>query len=162
MGWPPSCLRQTCRRHLMASAIRPKSIALWMATVLHYLDAPSSGLNLPLDIRGTAFQQRVWQELCSIPLGFTIPYAEIARQIGQPTAVRAVASACAANPLAVVIPCHRVVRADGTLSGYRWGLERKRQLLRRENDLKQGTFETSNKKISINPEADGPDQSRKA
>ena len=67
-----------------------------------------------------------------------------------------------ANPLAVVIPCHRVVRADGTLSGYRWGLERKRQLLRRENDLKQGTFETSNKKISINPEADGPDQSRKA
>jgi len=89
-------------------------------------------LDLPLDIRGTAFQQRVWEALCAIPAGKTATYAEIAEAVGRPTAVRAVAQACAANPLAIAIPCHRVVRTDGDLSGYRWGVERKRKLLDRE------------------------------
>ena len=87
------------------------------------------GLVLPLDLRGTVFQQRVWQALSQIPLGQTMTYTEIATRIGAPRAVRAVASACAANPLAVAIPCHRVVRTDGNLAGYRWGLERKQALL---------------------------------
>jgi AraC family transcriptional regulator of adaptative response/methylated-DNA-[protein]-cysteine methyltransferase len=89
-------------------------------------------LDLPLDIRGTAFQRRVWQALQEIAVGATVPYAEIARRIGAPTAVRAVAGACAANNIAVAIPCHRVVRSDGSLSGYAWGVERKRVLLDRE------------------------------
>jgi len=92
------------------------------------------GLKLPLDIRGTAFQQRVWQALRDIPAGSTVSYGEIAARIGAPKAVRAVAQACAANKLAVAIPCHRVVRNDGALSGYRWGVERKRALLAREAD----------------------------
>jgi len=103
-----------------------------VATVVGYVEAPGLGLDLPLDIRGTAFQQRVWQALREIPAGQTASYAEIARRIGAPKAVRAVAGACAANPLAVAIPCHRVVRNDGRLSGYRWGVERKRALLDRE------------------------------
>ncbi|HMI37346.1 MAG TPA: methylated-DNA--[protein]-cysteine S-methyltransferase, partial [Steroidobacteraceae bacterium] len=90
------------------------------------------GLDLPLDIRGTAFQRRVWRALQRIPVGTTATYGDIARRIGAPKAVRAVAQACAANPLAVAIPCHRVVRRDGTLSGYRWGVSRKRALLARE------------------------------
>ena len=90
------------------------------------------GLDLPLDIRGTAFQERVWQALRAIPPGKTATYAEIARAVGRPKAARAVAQACAANPLAVAIPCHRVVRTDGDLSGYRWGVERKRELIARE------------------------------
>ena len=89
-------------------------------------------MDLPLDIRGTAFQQRVWAALSAIPPGKTATYTEIARAIGQPTAVRAVAQACGANPLAIAIPCHRVVRSDGDLSGYRWGVERKRKLIDRE------------------------------
>ena len=103
-----------------------------VATVVGFVEAPALGLDLPLDIRGTAFQQRVWQALREIPAGQTASYAEIARRIGAPKAVRAVAGACAANPLAVAIPCHRVVRNDGRLSGYRWGVERKRALLDRE------------------------------
>lgn len=104
----------------------------WVAQVVGLVEAPGIGLKLPLDIRGTAFQQRVWQALCDIPAGQTVSYSEIARRIGQPKAVRAVAGACAANALAVAIPCHRVVRTDGGLSGYRWGVERKRALLERE------------------------------
>lgn len=99
------------------------------ATVIGFVDAPRVGLTLPLDIRGTLFQQRVWAALRAIPPGATASYSEIARRIGAPKAVRAVASACAANCLAVAIPCHRVVRTDGSLSGYRWGVERKRALL---------------------------------
>jgi AraC family transcriptional regulator of adaptative response/methylated-DNA-[protein]-cysteine methyltransferase len=105
-----------------------------VATVVGAVEAPRLGLDLPLDVRGTAFQQRVWQALRAIPPGVTASYAEIARRIGAPAAVRAVAGACAANPLAVAIPCHRVVRRDGGLSGYRWGIERKRTLLERESD----------------------------
>jgi AraC family transcriptional regulator of adaptative response/methylated-DNA-[protein]-cysteine methyltransferase len=96
------------------------------------VESPALGLDLPLDVRGTAFQQRVWQALRAIPAGSTASYAEIAARIGAPNSARAVAEACAANRLAVAIPCHRVVRADGSLSGYRWGVERKRSLLERE------------------------------
>ncbi|MBD9482676.1 bifunctional DNA-binding transcriptional regulator/O6-methylguanine-DNA methyltransferase Ada [Pseudomonas sp. PDM14] len=103
-----------------------------VARVVGFVEAPGLGLDLPLDIRGTAFQQRVWQALLSIPPGSTASYAEIAERIGSPSATRAVAGACAANALAVAIPCHRVVRSDGALSGYRWGVERKRALLDRE------------------------------
>jgi AraC family transcriptional regulator of adaptative response/methylated-DNA-[protein]-cysteine methyltransferase len=103
-----------------------------VARVVGFVEAPGIGLDLPLDVRGTAFQQRVWKALREIPTGATVSYAEIARRIGSPSAVRAVASACAANNLAVAIPCHRVVRNDGGLSGYAWGVERKAALLRKE------------------------------
>jgi AraC family transcriptional regulator of adaptative response/methylated-DNA-[protein]-cysteine methyltransferase len=106
-----------------------------VATVVGFVEAPNLGLDLPLDVRGTAFQQRVWQALQEIPVGQTVSYAEVARRIGSPKAVRAVAGACAANNLAVAIPCHRVVRNDGSLSGYAWGVERKRVLLDREAAL---------------------------
>jgi len=103
-----------------------------VAQVVGFVEAPGRGLDLPLDVRGTAFQQRVWQALRDIPVGRTASYADIAAALGTPKAVRAVAQACAANTLAVAIPCHRVVRQDGQLSGYRWGVERKRALLERE------------------------------
>lgn len=103
-----------------------------VSRVVGFVEAPALGLDLPLDVRGTAFQQRVWQALREIPPGSTASYAEIATRIGSPKSVRAVAGACAANSLAVAIPCHRVVRTDGSLSGYRWGVERKRALLQRE------------------------------
>ena len=103
-----------------------------VARVVGFVEAPRLGLDLPLDIRGTAFQERVWQALRAIPAGETQSYAEVAQRIGSPKAVRAVAGACAANALAVAIPCHRVVRTGGGLSGYRWGVERKRALLDRE------------------------------
>jgi AraC family transcriptional regulator of adaptative response/methylated-DNA-[protein]-cysteine methyltransferase len=104
-----------------------------VATVVGLVEAPASGLRLPLDVRGTAFQQRVWQALCEIPPGSTASYEDIARRIGSPSSARAVARACASNPLAVAIPCHRVVRKDGSMSGYQWGAERKRALLDRES-----------------------------
>ena len=103
-----------------------------VAKVVGFVEAPALGLNLPLDVRGTAFQQRVWQALRKIPVGSTASYSDIAKRIGLPKSVRAVAQACAANALAVAIPCHRVVRNDGALSGYRWGVKRKRALLQRE------------------------------
>ncbi|MEQ9887344.1 bifunctional DNA-binding transcriptional regulator/O6-methylguanine-DNA methyltransferase Ada [Pectobacterium zantedeschiae] len=108
-----------------------------MAQVVGFVDDPSIGLTLPLDIRGTAFQQRVWQALRAIPAGETLSYREVAERIGSPAAVRAVAGACAANRLAVAIPCHRVVRHDGALSGYRWGVVRKRALLEKEQVEKE-------------------------
>ncbi|MDT9579917.1 methylated-DNA--[protein]-cysteine S-methyltransferase [Stenotrophomonas sp. SI-NJAU-1] len=103
-----------------------------IAQVIGLIEEPARGTTLPLDIRGTAFQQRVWQALQRIPHGQTASYADIAARIGAPRASRAVARACASNPLAVAVPCHRVVRRDGDLSGYAWGVERKRELLRRE------------------------------
>lgn len=103
-----------------------------VARVVGFIEAPAIGLDLPLDVRGTAFQQRVWQALREIPAGSTVSYTDIAKRIGSPKSVRAVAGACAANALAVAIPCHRVVRNDGALSGYRWGVERKQALLERE------------------------------
>jgi len=109
-----------------------KSFATRVAQVIAFVEAPRLGLRLPLDIRGTAFQQRVWDALTRVPAGTVATYAEIAQTIGAPRAVRAVAQACAANPVAVAIPCHRIVRTDGALSGYRWGVERKKALLERE------------------------------
>lgn len=109
----------------------------WVAQVVGFVEQPRLGLDLPLDVRGTAFQQRVWQALQKIPAGTTASYSEIAQRIGAPKSVRAVAGACAANALAVAIPCHRVVRTDGGLSGYRWGVARKRALLDREARSRQ-------------------------
>ena len=96
------------------------------------VDRPGTDLDLPLDIRGTAFQRQVWEALRAIPFGTTTTYTEVARSIGRPNAVRAVASACASNKLAIVIPCHRVIRGDGGLAGFGWGIERKRKMLDRE------------------------------
>jgi AraC family transcriptional regulator of adaptative response/methylated-DNA-[protein]-cysteine methyltransferase len=106
-----------------------------VAEVIYGIEEPARGINLPLDVRGTAFQQRVWQALREIPAGSTASYGEIAARIGSPKSARAVASACAKNNLAVAIPCHRAVGKDGSLTGYRWGTDRKRELLDREQDV---------------------------
>jgi AraC family transcriptional regulator, regulatory protein of adaptative response / methylated-DNA-[protein]-cysteine methyltransferase len=115
------------------------AFAAWVRQATAFLEAPRRGLDLPLDIQGTAFQQRVWKALQEIRPGRTESYADVARRIECPSAARAVAQACASNPVAVAIPCHRVVRSDGDLGGYRWGTERKRALLEREADLSCGT-----------------------
>jgi AraC family transcriptional regulator of adaptative response/methylated-DNA-[protein]-cysteine methyltransferase len=107
----------------------------WIEQTLTFLETPATALDLPLDIQGTAFQKRVWMALRDIPMGTKVSYTEVARRIGQPKAVRAVAQACAANRLAVVVPCHRVIRENGDLGGYRWGLDRKRKLLEREQSF---------------------------
>jgi AraC family transcriptional regulator of adaptative response/methylated-DNA-[protein]-cysteine methyltransferase len=104
----------------------------WLQRIIDYLRMPAGSLDLPLDVQGTAFQQHVWQVLQSVPAGETVTYAQVAHRVGKPTAVRAVARAIASNRLAVAIPCHRVIGSDGELRGYRWGLERKEQLLERE------------------------------
>lgn len=111
--------------------------AAWLTTLLAHFRQPKLALDLPLDIRGTAFQQQVWNALQKIPLGHTQSYSEVAQRIGKPKAARAVATACASNVLAVAIPCHRVVRGTGELSGYRWGVERKRSLLEAEAKVKK-------------------------
>ncbi len=111
------------------------SFEAMVAEVIGFVEAPRRGLDLPLDIRGTAFQEQVWQALREIPPGQTRSYSEIAERIGRPAAVRAVAQACAANRIAIAVPCHRVVRTDGALSGYRWGIERKEALLKREQEV---------------------------
>jgi AraC family transcriptional regulator of adaptative response/methylated-DNA-[protein]-cysteine methyltransferase len=103
-----------------------------VARVVAFVESPRQGLDLPLDLQGTAFQQRVWQALRAVPAGTTLSYTELAARVGAPRAVRAVAGACAANTVAVAVPCHRIVRTDGSLSGYRWGVARKRALLARE------------------------------
>jgi len=108
-----------------------------IAGVVGFIEEPARGLDLPLDVRGTAFQQRVWQALRAIPVGETVSYGEVAARIGSPKAVRAVANACARNEIAVAIPCHRIVGKDGSLTGYRWGTERKRALLEREHEAAQ-------------------------
>jgi AraC family transcriptional regulator of adaptative response/methylated-DNA-[protein]-cysteine methyltransferase len=110
---------------------------VWLARVLAFLESPREALDLPLDIQGTAFQRRVWTALQEIPMGATATYGAIAARIGNPRAARAVAQACAANAVAVAVPCHRVVRGDGGLGGYRWGSERKRKLLDREKACAQ-------------------------
>jgi AraC family transcriptional regulator, regulatory protein of adaptative response / methylated-DNA-[protein]-cysteine methyltransferase len=107
-------------------------LAPTLARVVRFVESPEAGLDLPLDVHGTEFQQRVWRALRKIPAGKTASYADIARRIDAPKSVRAVAQACGANTLALAIPCHRVVRSDGALSGYRWGVTRKRALLDRE------------------------------
>jgi AraC family transcriptional regulator of adaptative response/methylated-DNA-[protein]-cysteine methyltransferase len=130
---PDELLRELQDRFAKAKLVGgDREFEQFVAKVIGFVEAPAQGLDLPLDIRGTAFQQRVWQALRAIPAGSTATYTEIAKRIGSPKAVRAVAQACAANALAVAIPCHRVVRSDGSLSGYYWGVERKRALLARE------------------------------
>ena len=132
---PEALLRELQDRFTQARLIGgDAAFEALVAQVVAFVEAPGLGLNLPLDVRGTAFQQRVWRVLQAIPAGQTASYAEVAQRIGSPKAVRAVAQACAANGLAVAIPCHRVVKSDGALSGYRWGVERKRALLARECD----------------------------
>jgi AraC family transcriptional regulator of adaptative response/methylated-DNA-[protein]-cysteine methyltransferase len=117
------------RAHLVGA---DRAYEALIARVVGFVEAPALGLDLPLDVRGTAFQQRVWRALREIPAGTTASYADIAARIGSPDAVRAVAGACAANNIAVAIPCHRIVRSDGSLSGYAWGVDRKRRLLKAE------------------------------
>jgi AraC family transcriptional regulator of adaptative response/methylated-DNA-[protein]-cysteine methyltransferase len=130
---PEELLRDLDRRFPRADLVGgDATFEQLVAKVVGLVENPRLGLELPLDIRGTAFQRRVWEALREIPAGSTRSYAGVASSIGSPTAVRAVAQACAANPLAVAIPCHRVVRSDGEPSGYRWGIERKRALLERE------------------------------
>jgi AraC family transcriptional regulator, regulatory protein of adaptative response / methylated-DNA-[protein]-cysteine methyltransferase len=134
---PDKFLRELQDRFPKAKLIgADKEYEKLVAPVVGFIEAPNQGLNLPLDIRGTAFQQRVWRVLQGIPAGKTVSYAEIAKKIGSPKLVRAVAGACAANNIAVTIPCHRVVRTDGSLSGYAWGIDRKRQLIDRERKQK--------------------------
>ena len=130
---PDALLRQLQDRFPKAKLIgADKDYEGLVARVVGLIEAPQIGLDLPLDVRGTAFQRRVWRALQEIPVGQTVSYTEIAQRIGSPKAVRAVAGACAANNLAVAIPCHRAVRNDGALSGYAWGVERKKVLLDRE------------------------------
>jgi len=112
--------------------IGDEELAGLVAKVVAYIEAPVCGLELPLDIKGTLFQRRVWQVLRRIPAGSTLSYADVAGRVGSPKAVRAVAQACAQNAIAVAIPCHRVVRSDGALAGYRWGVARKQALLAKE------------------------------
>lgn len=132
-----STLEEELRREFPAAVIAAADdgFATWVKAVLAQIENPARASALPLDIAGTAFQQRVWRALRDIPPGQTASYSDIAARIGQPTAVRAIARACAGNPVALLIPCHRVIRADGSLSGYRWGVARKQQLLEREGSL---------------------------
>jgi len=128
-----SLARELAERYPDAALVRADgAFADLVPQVVEMMESPGKGPELLLDVRGTVFQQRVWQALREIPPGSTATYGEIATRIGAPRAVRAVAQACAANPIAVAIPCHRVVRSDGRLSGYRWGVGRKRALLQRE------------------------------
>lgn len=134
LGDDPDALVQDLQKRFPNASLTgdDADFAQRVAQVVGLVEAPGLGVDLPLDIRGTAFQERVWQALRTIPPGSTISYAELADRIGSPTAVRAVANACGANWLAVAVPCHRVVRRDGDPSGYRWGVERKQALLKRE------------------------------
>jgi len=134
MGNDPVALARKLREKFPNAEFREGDAAFrkTVGRVVGLVEAPDGKIDLPLDIRGTAFQQRVWEALRKIPAGMTATYGEIAREIGSPRAVRAVAQACGANPLAVIIPCHRVVHRDGRRSGYHWGVKRKNALLRRE------------------------------
>ncbi len=141
LGSEPAALVQQLQDRFPQADLAPgdASFEHTLAQVLAALDDPRQGAALPLDVRGTAFQQRVWQALRAVPPGVTLTYAELAARIGQPQAVRAVANACARNEIAVLIPCHRIVRVDGSPSGYRWGIARKTALLAREGACPQET-----------------------
>ncbi len=127
-------LKDALRKEYPAAKISAGSTLLdgWTETLLHFLDGNHPDLDLPLDVLATAFQARVWEELRQSPSGEVRTYSQVAEAIGQPKAARAVANACASNPTALITPCHRVVRSDGAAGGYRWGMERKQQLLQRE------------------------------
>jgi AraC family transcriptional regulator, regulatory protein of adaptative response / methylated-DNA-[protein]-cysteine methyltransferase len=115
-----------------AKLVPDEAVVHDLAKVTRFVDKPTEGLDLPLDLRGTPFQRRVWEALRAIPVGTTVTYSELANSIGAPNAIRAVAGACAANPIALAVPCHRVVGSDGDLTGYYWGVERKRELIKKE------------------------------
>ena len=134
LGESDSRLESALKSEYPSAEIRRDANGLqsWLRSVLARVQGKTPSGHLPVDVQATAFQRRVWQELLSIPRGATRSYAEVARAVGRPHAVRAVARACATNPAAVVIPCHRVVRSDGALGGYRWGLSRKSALLSAE------------------------------
>jgi AraC family transcriptional regulator, regulatory protein of adaptative response / methylated-DNA-[protein]-cysteine methyltransferase len=135
LGDDPEALCHDLERRFQSARLvgGDRAFEALVARVVGLVENPSRKADLPLDIRGTAFQERVWQALTKIPIGKTTTYSELARSLGSPASVRAVARACAQNQLAVAIPCHRVVRKDGDLAGYRWGIERKRELLARES-----------------------------
>ncbi|MBK8175310.1 MAG: bifunctional DNA-binding transcriptional regulator/O6-methylguanine-DNA methyltransferase Ada [Rhodospirillales bacterium] len=135
LGDDPDALLRDLRRRFSRARILAGDgdFQALVAAVIALVEAPGTGLSLPLDVRGTVFQQRVWETLRTIPCGSTASYTEIAQRLGTPKSARAVAQACAANPVAVAIPCHRVVRSDESLAGYRWGVERKCALLERES-----------------------------
>lgn len=134
LGDRPEELTAQLRHRFPAARLRQATAELetLLATVTGFVDAPARDMDLPLDVRGTAFQQQVWDVLRQIPAGSTMSYGEVAARIGAPSAARAVARACASNTIAVAIPCHRVVNSDRSLSGYRWGVDRKRALLEQE------------------------------
>ncbi|WP_404364117.1 methylated-DNA--[protein]-cysteine S-methyltransferase [Marinobacter sp.] len=137
LGDDPAALMQELKGHFRTTNVISGGPGLerQVAAVVDLVEAPCTASALPLDIRGTPFQQQVWKALRTIPAGQTVSYTELAHRIGSPSAFRAVAGACAANPLAVAVPCHRVVRKDGGLSGYRWGVVRKQALLEREKRM---------------------------
>ncbi len=134
LGDDRRALRRDLRRRLPGATLieGDATLGALVAEVIAFVESPTRRLDVPLDLRGTEFQRRVWRALREIPAGSTASYSDIANRIGAPKAAKDVAEACAANPLAVVVPCHRVIRKDGSLSGYRWGLERKRALLAKE------------------------------
>lgn len=136
------------RRFSNASVNRDRTFGDVLAQVVAHIEAPERPFALPLDLRGTVFQQRVWHALRGIPPGTTISYKALAERLDAPTSVRAVARACASNTIAIAVPCHRVVRSDGALAGYRWGTERKRALLERERTVRQAARASSTKKAS--------------
>jgi len=129
LAWWASCIKSF--PPLKSAATRQPSLS-WVSAIVNYLQGQRPSLDLPLDVQATAFKMRVWEELRHIPYGQTRTYSQVAQAIGHPKAVRAVANACATNPAALVTPCHRVLRKDGSLGGYRWGLERKQKLLQME------------------------------
>jgi AraC family transcriptional regulator of adaptative response/methylated-DNA-[protein]-cysteine methyltransferase len=134
VGDHPTVLRTRLGKTFAGARLRldARTVRPWLKAAARFVDAPTRNLELPLAPRGTAFQHRVWNVLRRLPVGATISYTALARRIGRPRAIRAVGRACAANRIALAIPCHRVLRSDGEVSGYRWGVERKRTLLRRE------------------------------
>jgi AraC family transcriptional regulator, regulatory protein of adaptative response / methylated-DNA-[protein]-cysteine methyltransferase len=134
LGTADSRLEAALRKEYPRAEIRRDRNGMqdWLGKIIEHLRGHEPNLDLPTDVQATAFQRRVWEELRRIPYGSTRTYSQVARAIGRPTAIRAVARACATNPVSVVVPCHRVVREDGNLAGYRWGLERKRELLEHE------------------------------
>jgi AraC family transcriptional regulator of adaptative response/methylated-DNA-[protein]-cysteine methyltransferase len=134
LGDEPAALEQSLRQQFSAAKVVPDAAGMTrqMAAILAAMTEHPAAGDLPLDLRATAFQARVWQALREIPRGQTRSYAEVAQAVGQPSAVRAVARACATNPVAIAVPCHRVIGSDGSLTGYRWGIERKKKLLEME------------------------------
>ncbi|MGB6431956.1 MAG: bifunctional DNA-binding transcriptional regulator/O6-methylguanine-DNA methyltransferase Ada [Candidatus Acidiferrales bacterium] len=140
LGDRDSALTDALRREYPQAALRPggREASAWVRAIVRYLDGRAPSLDLPLDVQATAFQRRVWEALRRIPRGTTQSYGEIARGLGHPKAARAVARACATNPVSLVIPCHRVVRQDGGMGGYRWGVERKNALLEQEMRWNRG------------------------